>query len=232
MEVPRLGVESKLQLLVCTTATGMWDPSCICDLHHSSRQCWITDPLSKARDPTCILMDTSRIHFHCAMPFNRYGGGVVCVSNIHLFTKVIRGSNFSFSHLWRGETWLWPRFTSPPHPTMILIKSRYFLVKYIIYISQYSTEAFPGFLFSIYHIKNIDYFSKWWLPLLTFQGPSTSLPSRHTQNTSWVEMYARNRAEKLHRATWLEVKTVWKFTATQIISKSFLNKVIFENSFQ
>ena len=67
MEVPRLGVQSELQLPVYTTATAMLDPSHVCDLHHSSRQCWIPDPLGKARDPTCILMNTSQIHFHCAM---------------------------------------------------------------------------------------------------------------------------------------------------------------------
>ena len=33
MEVPRLGVESELQLLTYATATAMWDPSCICNLH-------------------------------------------------------------------------------------------------------------------------------------------------------------------------------------------------------
>ena len=36
MEVPRLGVESELQLPAYTTAT--WDPSHICDLHRSSWQ--------------------------------------------------------------------------------------------------------------------------------------------------------------------------------------------------
>ena len=66
MEVPRLEVESELQLLAHTTATGTPDPSHVCDLHHSSQQCRIPDPLSEARDRTCILMDTSRIHFHCA----------------------------------------------------------------------------------------------------------------------------------------------------------------------
>ena len=39
MEVPRLGVESELQLLAYTTATAMLDLSCVCDLHHSSQQC-------------------------------------------------------------------------------------------------------------------------------------------------------------------------------------------------
>ena len=60
MKVPRLEVKLKLQLLVYTTATAMWDPSCICDLHHSSWQCWIPNPLRKARDQTRILMDPSR----------------------------------------------------------------------------------------------------------------------------------------------------------------------------
>ena len=36
MEVPRLGVESQLQLLAGTTATATPDLSCVCDLHHGS----------------------------------------------------------------------------------------------------------------------------------------------------------------------------------------------------
>ena len=59
MEVPRLGVESELQLLAYTTGTAMPDPSHICDLHRSSWQCWIHNPLSGAKDRTRILMDTS-----------------------------------------------------------------------------------------------------------------------------------------------------------------------------
>ena len=63
MEVPRLGVESKLQPMVYTTATATATPdlSRICDLHHSSRQCWILNPLSKARDQTRILMVSSQV---------------------------------------------------------------------------------------------------------------------------------------------------------------------------
>ena len=48
MEVPRLGVQSELQLPAYTTATAMPDLSLVCDLHHSSWQCWILNPLSKA----------------------------------------------------------------------------------------------------------------------------------------------------------------------------------------
>ena len=58
MEVPRLGIEFKLQLLAYTTATAMPDPSCICDLHCSLQQHQILNPLSKARDQTHILVDT------------------------------------------------------------------------------------------------------------------------------------------------------------------------------
>ena len=59
MEVPRLGVES--ELLAYTTATATWDPRYVCDLHHSSQQSWILNPLSKARDRTCNLMVPSQI---------------------------------------------------------------------------------------------------------------------------------------------------------------------------
>ena len=50
MEVPRLRVESELQLPAYTTATATWDPSRSCKLHHSSWQCQILNPLSEARD--------------------------------------------------------------------------------------------------------------------------------------------------------------------------------------
>ena len=55
MEVSRLGVELELQLPAYTTAIAMPDPSRVCDLHHSSQQCWILNPLSRARDGTRIL---------------------------------------------------------------------------------------------------------------------------------------------------------------------------------
>ena len=41
MEVPRLGVKLELQLLGFTIATATRDPSCVCNLHHSSGQCQI-----------------------------------------------------------------------------------------------------------------------------------------------------------------------------------------------
>ena len=44
-----------------TTATATPDLSCSWDLHHSSRQRQILNPLTKARDQTCVLTDTSQI---------------------------------------------------------------------------------------------------------------------------------------------------------------------------
>ena len=49
-EVLRLGVALELQLLATATATATPD------LHHSSLQGWILNPLSEARDQTYILM--------------------------------------------------------------------------------------------------------------------------------------------------------------------------------
>ena len=60
-EVPRLGVESKLQLLAYTTATTTQDPSFICGPPHNLWQCQIFSPLCKAKDQTLIFVDTSRI---------------------------------------------------------------------------------------------------------------------------------------------------------------------------
>ena len=79
MEIPRLRVELELQLPAYTTDTAMRDPSC--DLHHSSWQHQILNPLSKARDQTCIFMNTSQVRYcwattgtpkiilHCLPPF-------------------------------------------------------------------------------------------------------------------------------------------------------------------
>ena len=64
MEVPRLGVKWELQLLAYATATATWDPSRVFDLYHCSWQCQILNPLSKVNDQTCVLIDTSRVHYH------------------------------------------------------------------------------------------------------------------------------------------------------------------------
>ena len=61
-----VGVESKLQLPTYTTVTARQDPSRICNLHHSSWQRQILNPLSEARDRTQNLMVTTQICFWCA----------------------------------------------------------------------------------------------------------------------------------------------------------------------
>ena len=59
MEVPRPRVK-----MACPSATEMPDLSHVCDLHPSSQQCQILNPLSKARVRIRVLMDASRICFH------------------------------------------------------------------------------------------------------------------------------------------------------------------------
>ena len=54
VEVPKLGVKSELWLLAYTTAIAMRDPSCICNLHHSSWHHQIVNPLSEATDASQI----------------------------------------------------------------------------------------------------------------------------------------------------------------------------------
>ena len=58
MEVPRLKLESELRLQTYTTAIATPDLSHVCDLWHSLWQHQMLNPLSEARDWTCILMDT------------------------------------------------------------------------------------------------------------------------------------------------------------------------------
>ena len=94
MEIPRLGVESELQPLAYTTATAIPDPSLVCNLHHSSRQHWILNPLSGARDRTCILMVPSQVCFRCTT----VGTPVVFFLKRHT-NKCARRVWFSGNHL-------------------------------------------------------------------------------------------------------------------------------------
>ena len=67
---PQAGVKSELQLPAYTTvtATALPDLSHVCDLCHSSQQHQILYPLSKARDQTHVLMDTSQVQFITSEP--------------------------------------------------------------------------------------------------------------------------------------------------------------------
>ena len=66
MEIPRLGVQSELQLLARTTAIAMPDPSRVCNLHHSSQQCCTLNSLREGRNWTHNLMVPSWICLHYA----------------------------------------------------------------------------------------------------------------------------------------------------------------------
>ena len=59
MEVPRLGVYSELRVPAYTTAIAMPDLSHICDTTAHG----ILNPLIKARNGTCVFMDTSQARF-------------------------------------------------------------------------------------------------------------------------------------------------------------------------
>ena len=97
MVVPRLGVESELQPPAYTTATAMQDPSCVCDLHHSSRPRWILNPRSEARDPTNVLTGTTWV----PNPLRHNGNSTTYYLNrINFFLSYLINSNLSQSS-WR-----------------------------------------------------------------------------------------------------------------------------------
>ena len=85
MEVPRLGVELELQLPAYATVTAMPDPSHVCDLHHSSQQCQILNPLSEVKDGTPNLMVPRWISFRCTMMGTPHGCFFVCLFCFVLF---------------------------------------------------------------------------------------------------------------------------------------------------
>ena len=65
MEAPRLGVESAVAAgLYHSHSNEGSEPDRICNLHHNSQQHWILNPLSEARDRTCVLMDTNQVLYH------------------------------------------------------------------------------------------------------------------------------------------------------------------------
>ena len=92
MEVPRLGVESELQLLACATATAMQHLSRVCDLHCTLWQHQNLNPLREARDWTWILMVPSWVHnplshnrnFQICSPDSRMEAGERLTSTLQL----------------------------------------------------------------------------------------------------------------------------------------------------
>ena len=63
MEVPRLGVQSELQLPAYTTATATQDRSRVCRIYNTAHgnKTQILNPLNEARDQTQLLMDPSGV---------------------------------------------------------------------------------------------------------------------------------------------------------------------------
>ena len=101
MKVPRLGilgVESELQLPTYTTATETQVPSHVWDLQNSSWQCWILNPLSKTRDQTCILVDTSPVH----NPLIHNGNSYISIYfNMLILSKISHGCKLTmYSRQW------------------------------------------------------------------------------------------------------------------------------------
>ena len=88
MEFPRLGVESELQLPTYSTATATatWDPELCLQPTPQLMQRQILNPLSGARDPSHVLMDTSWVHYR----LSHVGNSILfCFLNLFLFIKQI-----------------------------------------------------------------------------------------------------------------------------------------------
>ena len=93
MEVPRLGIESELQLPAYITAAAMQDPNRIFNLHHSSWHRQILKPLSEARDQT--VSSWMLVSFLSAEPYGN-SAFLLCTLSLYLLNKI------------------WPVFQSPP----------------------------------------------------------------------------------------------------------------------
>ena len=82
-------VKLELQSPAYTTAIATPDLSSICNLHHSSWQCQILNPLSSARDRTHILMDTSWVHYCWATTGTPYATIYLTLSYRYIFASII-----------------------------------------------------------------------------------------------------------------------------------------------
>ena len=101
-----LGVDLEPQLPAFPAATATQEPSRICHLHHRSQQYWILNPLSEARDRTCILMVASWV----SNPLSHSGNSYMkwFYKNIWLREAFKRALfYFSLAH----NKWLFPRKT-------------------------------------------------------------------------------------------------------------------------
>ena len=69
-------------------AIATWDPSHVCDLHHSSEQLQILNPLNKAKDQTQILMDASQVHYYWDMTVTPFMYFLMIVLHITLIIYI------------------------------------------------------------------------------------------------------------------------------------------------
>ena len=79
----------------------MPDLICVCNLHYSSWQQWILNPLSKARDRTRIFMDTSQLHDCWATT----GTPVYLYFLFNILKFICIFVYFSLDH--RSHVWIW-----------------------------------------------------------------------------------------------------------------------------
>ena len=100
MEIPRLGVKLELQLSAYTTATATSDLSRICNLCCSLWQRQVLNPLTKARDWTCVLYLLSHNGSSAAVFW-----AAIYVWTTCFFSKYIHSS------LWQEEKLSKPRFS-------------------------------------------------------------------------------------------------------------------------
>ena len=124
MQVPRLGVKSELQPLAYNTAMAMPDLSYICNLHCNLWQHQILNPLSEARDRTCVLKDTSQIRFHWAttgtpLPLT-FNPSIHTSIPLLIFpfwsgNQIFLGILYNFLHVWANK------FVRPFCPSVFIV---------------------------------------------------------------------------------------------------------------
>ena len=114
MEVPRLGVEVELQLLAYITAIATWDPNHICDLYHSSRQRWILNPLSEARDQTCILMESGWV----PSPLSHEGNSLKQIFHARTYGSLVLISELVFKNVPYKTLQAWHGLIEKPSPCL------------------------------------------------------------------------------------------------------------------
>ena len=81
----------------------MQDPRHTCNLHHSSRQCQIPNPLREARDRTCVLTVTSQVRFCCTMtgtPSFFFFFFLATLFSTEVFAEVMK------LRIWRRSFWI------------------------------------------------------------------------------------------------------------------------------